>query len=210
MKKITIYGERCSGTNYLEQLLITNFNVEIVWDYGWKHFFGFNDLSNSDNVLFIGIIRNLPDWINSFYRTPHHLPSRLKKNVDAFLNDEFFSILDDGQLNELDVHIETKEIYKNIFEMRHVKNKFLIETMPTLVKHYKLITYDNLLNDFDNTMNQLKNCGLETKSGFPININYYKAERNTPFIKKTNLIPSELIYSKANLLYENLLFGSMN
>lgn len=24
MKKVTIYGERCSGTNYLEQLLLFN------------------------------------------------------------------------------------------------------------------------------------------------------------------------------------------
>ena len=42
--KVTIYGERCSGTTYLENIITKNFNVEITWDYGWKHFFGFNDL----------------------------------------------------------------------------------------------------------------------------------------------------------------------
>jgi len=77
MKKVTIYGERCSGTNYLEELLLLNFDVETVWDYGWKHFFGFNDLTNSDDTLFIGIIRNLEDWINSLYREKHHLPIHL-------------------------------------------------------------------------------------------------------------------------------------
>lgn len=51
--KVAIYGERCSGTNYLEQLLLLNFDVEIVWDYGWKHFFGFADLTGSDQVVFI-------------------------------------------------------------------------------------------------------------------------------------------------------------
>ena len=77
MKKVTIYGERCSGTNYLEELLLLNFDVEIVWDYDWKHFFGFNDLTNSDDTLFMGTIRNLEDWINSFYREKHHLPTHL-------------------------------------------------------------------------------------------------------------------------------------
>ena len=72
VKKYTIYGERCSGTNYLENII----NVNITWDYGWKHFFGFQDdkLKKSDDTLFICIVRNLPDWINSFYREKYHLP----------------------------------------------------------------------------------------------------------------------------------------
>ena len=43
IKKVTIYGERCSGTNYLEELIVSNFDVKITWEYGWKHFFGFNN-----------------------------------------------------------------------------------------------------------------------------------------------------------------------
>ena len=34
MQNVTIYGERCSGTNYLENLININFNVNInmgVW-----------------------------------------------------------------------------------------------------------------------------------------------------------------------------------
>ena len=38
ISKVQIYGERCSGTNYLESLIKLNFNVEITWLYGWKHF----------------------------------------------------------------------------------------------------------------------------------------------------------------------------
>ena len=210
IRKVQIYGERCSGTNYLEQLLITNFDVKVISDYGHKHFFGFNDLSGSDDVLFIGIIRNLPDWVNSLYREKHHLPTRLRNDMNAFLNNEFFSIFDDGKLDERDVHLETTDIYKNIFELRHIKNKFLVETMPTLVQNYKLVTYDTLISDFVNVMNELNNCGLIMKSDiqFPVNISYYKAERNTLFIKKTNQIPTELILSKANLFYEQLLFTS--
>ena len=73
--RFTIYGERCSGTNYLQELIELNFDVETTWDYGWKHFFGFNDLLNSDDTLFICIVRNPIDWINSLYKNKHHLYS---------------------------------------------------------------------------------------------------------------------------------------
>ena len=100
LKKCTIYGERCSGTNYLENIIKMNFNVDITWKYGWKHFFGFQDkaLKNSDDTLFLCIVRNLPDWINSFYREQHHLPLRYmtnlspKKKLDIFLNKEIYSV----------------------------------------------------------------------------------------------------------------------
>ena len=201
--KVTIYGERCSGTTYLEELLKLNFEVTMTWDYGWKHFFGFNDLSNTDDVLFIGIIRNLPDWLNSFYKNPHHIPKELKNSVDDFLTRPFYS-LDTNP----DVHLETKERYKNIYELRHVKNKFLIETMPKLVKNYCLITYDELVDNFHKTMNKLKQHLTPTKH-FPSNINYYKNQKDTLFTKKkTHIIPKSriMIESKPYLYYENKLF----
>ena len=43
IKKYTIYGERCCGTKYLQELITKNFNTPITWEYGWKHFFGFQD-----------------------------------------------------------------------------------------------------------------------------------------------------------------------
>jgi hypothetical protein len=214
IKKVTIYGERCSGTNYLENLLLLNFDIEIVWDYGWKHFFGLHDLSKCDDVLFIGIVKNLEDWINSFYRWKHHLPSELCSDVDSFLNKQFYSIIVKGNdVVEFDKNIETNEKYKNIFELRLIKNKFLIEKMPKLVKNYCLITYDELTNNFINIMNKIRECGLEVKNNieFPLNISYYKKEENVIFVKKVNEISSEKINNliKENtelLFFENLLF----
>jgi hypothetical protein len=219
--KFTIYGERCSGTNYLEQLMLLNFEVDIVWDYGWKHFFGFHDLTNSEDVLFIGIVRNLPDWVNSLYREKHHLPPELIKNIDTYLNGTFYSLQGNNELisnfypifkDEIlfDRNLETNKRYRNIFELRHVKNKFLIETMPTLVKNYCLITYDNLLENFDSVMEQIKNYGLQVKSNieFPLNTNIhlYKGMHKYSFKKKQNEIPDIVILEKANLFYEKILF----
>lgn len=214
LKKVTIYGERCSGTNYLEKLLLLNFDVKIVWTYGWKHFFGFNNLSNSDDILFIGIVRNLPDWINSLYREKYHLPPELIKNVDTYLNNTFYSIDEKKNNNEImeDRNIETKERYKNIFELRQVKNNFLIQKMPSLVKNYCLITYDDLVEDFINVMNKIKSFNLQVNNNieFPLNITYnIKNNKRKPFEKKPNEIKDEMILEKADLFYEKILFSKL-
>ena len=208
-KFVTIYGERCSGTNYLEALLTSNYDVDVCWKYGWKHFFGFTDLSNSDDTLFIGIIRNPYDWINSLYREQHHLPKHFR-NIDNFLNAEFYSR--DASGNEImsDRNIYTKERYKNIFEMRTTKFKFLTEAMPSLVKNYLLITYDDLLNTFNNTINKIKDKGLIVKSGinYPVNIEYYKKKKHIKFEKnnKINYISSDKIINRLNMQQERNLF----
>lgn len=217
MKKVTIYGERCSGTNYLEELLLLNFDVEIVWDYGWKHFFGFNDLTNSDDTLFIGIIRNLEDWINSLYREKHHLPMDLTENIDTFLTNTFYSFYPDPETHQntsieimSDRNIDTGERYKNIYELRLVKNKYLIEKMPKLVKNYCLITYDDLVDSFLDVMNKLKNSGLKIKDSidFPLNVNYFKKDKEILFKKKENTISKEkiIIENEELKFYEKLLF----
>jgi hypothetical protein len=213
IKKVTIYGERCSGTNYLEELLVHNFDIEIVWNYGWKHFFGFNPLKDCDDVLFIGIVRNLTDWINSFYREKHHLPKSISDSVESFLNNEFYSVHKDNTEVMVDRNIYTKNRYKNIFELRHTKNKFLIEDMPKLVKNYLLITHDDLVNDFKTTMDKIKNHNLQVKTNinFPLNIDYYKKSKDKKFIKKNKKkeIDEKIIISKANLQYEKILFNNI-
>jgi len=209
IKKVTIYGERCSGTNYLEQLLVNNFDVTVTWEYGLKHFFGFNDLTNSDDTLFIGIVRNPYDWINSLYREQHHLPKHFKGNIDNFLNSEFYSLNYSNQEIMEDRNIYTKERYKNIFEMRHTKMKFLIEDMPKLVKNYILITYEKLMDEFNPTINEIRNMGLTIKKGVhrPLNVYYYKKSKNVKFEKnkKTNHISKERIIGNMNMYYEELL-----
>lgn len=217
MRKVTIYGERCSGTNYLEELLVLNFDVEIVWNYGWKHFFGFSDLNNSDDILFIGIIRNLEDWINSLYREKHHLPNHLTESIDTFLTNTFYSFYINPKTQQItseeimsDRNIFTGERYKNIYELRLVKNKYLIEKMPKLVKNYCLITYDDLVDNFLDVMNKLKNCGLKIKNNnnFPLNVNYFRKQKDILFKKKENIIPKEkiIIENEELKFYEKLLF----
>ena len=221
MFRRTIYGERCSGTNYLENIININFDVKITWEYGWKHFFGFQDntLKNSDDTLFICIVKNLPDWINSFYRDMHHLPLRHKNNIseeekiDEFLNKEFWSTYDgesyDKEITD-DRNMYAGERYKNIFELRHTKIKWMLEDLPNKVKNCIFIRYEELINDFDKTLLKIKDKGLEVKKdiSFPINTNNYKNNPNRKFVKK-NSISTELILNNPNLipLYEEKLYN---
>ena len=175
-----IYGERCSGTNYIEQLMLSNFNIEPIEKYGNKHFFKFREFDNFEsNVLFIGIVRDVHDWINSLWRCKYHLPLEYRYNLNKFLNDEFYSINEHNNNQEIidDRYIyNTERRYKNIFELRSSKIEFLLEYMPKFVSNFILIKYEDLINDFDNTMECIKHkYNLTTKSQyFPENIYHYK------------------------------------
>jgi len=214
LKNVVIYGERCSGTNYLQELLELNFrDIEITWEYGDKHFFGFYDyetIENIENILFVSIVRESYEWCNSLFRTPHHLTGHVHNNIHNFLNHELSSFSDEDlvtlEVKEImeDRHIETKEMYRNIFELRHTKLKFLVDDLPKKVKNSILIRYEDLLNDFENTMNKIQNFGLEIKDGiqYPLNTDNYKNLSHVKFSEKkkkqTNVFTKEEIYENPN------------
>ena len=209
IEKYTILGERCSGTNLLESEMNKNFKLKLIWRYGWKHFFGFCNYKKSNNTLFIGIIRNPHTWMNSLYNKKFHL--KYFTNIDEFLNNEFYSYNDpytngrqlkknvkfitkkrDSEIME-DRNIYTKERYKNIFECRETKIKFLINDMPNKVKHFILITYEDLCNNYVDVMNKIKNdFNLETKRDI-IKRDYIKLS-----IKDEYLISKDCIYNHSN------------
>lgn len=184
VKKFTILGERCSGTNFLESAMIENFDVELTWEYEFKHFFGFNEFINSDDVLFIGIVRDPYAWINSLYIKKYHLSPELRKNVFNYLNKPFWSFFDtkeskrNGQYGKEimhDRHIYTKERYENIYDCRKTKLRYLIDDMPNKVKNYILIKYEDLRDNFAATLELIRQKGnLQIKSNieYPVKVTY--------------------------------------
>ena len=193
ISKVKIYGERCSGTNYLEILIRKNFKVQIENQYGFKHFFGFQNLENSDNTLFICIIRDYHHWLNSFYEKKWHISPLQRKSIENFLHSKHWSYYDDKRFHgenygkEImeDRNIYTKERYKNLLELRYTKIKWMKETLPTLVKNTILIRYEDLLHNFKETMNKIYKKGLPllSPSTFPKNYFLYK-KSSKPFIKQ--------------------------
>ena len=122
IKNVTIFGERCTGTNYLHILIKMNFVTKITWKYGYKHWFrpceGCTSLKKSDDTLFICIVRGIVPWMNSFFRTPHHWhgtpgpprvpssqrckridnmrPAQRIQEIRNFINKEFWSYRQSG------------------------------------------------------------------------------------------------------------------
>ena len=206
---ITIYGERCSGTNYLEKLIRINFCNPITWKFGWKHFFGFEQdrLRNSDDTLFICIVRDIEEWLNSFYRAKWHIAPHLRDSLNNFLNAEFFSYNDkasglrDGSEILTDRNIYTGKRYKNIFELRHTKLKYMIDDLSKKVKNYIFIKYEDLINNFENTMTKIATRGMQVWPGINFPLNHYGYKNGQSEFKKHKLyIPRELIFKNPNLL----------
>lgn len=111
-KYFVIYGERNSGTNYLETILTgqsyhlshndSAFNTCVINSsiaefhnnrYGHKHFFGFYDdlIKDTKNIVFIGIVRNPYDWIIGLHRAKHHIPPE-NHDINNLLTKEWYSI----------------------------------------------------------------------------------------------------------------------
>ncbi len=106
IREIQIFGERCSGTNYLAKLLRQNVSdITVTDNYGWKH----GDLGqpmkwyktpeskqlttkkihdvneNADHTLIIVIYRNPITWLQSMHRSPHHAPKHWFNEFSEFL-----------------------------------------------------------------------------------------------------------------------------
>jgi hypothetical protein len=148
--------------------------------------------------------------MNSLYTIPHHLCYDVRQNTNNFLNNNIFSFDDNNEnTNEAieimeDRNIYTKERYKNIFELRHIKIDYMIKILPLKVKNYIFIRYEDLLNDFENTMNKFKTFNLKINDNiiYPLNTNNDVKHTGLFSIKKRDIISKEMIYTNKNFLPE--------
>ena len=225
IKKFIIYGERCSGTNFLENAILENFDIEISWEQGSKHFFCFNEYNkrNFDDTLYVGIIRNPIYWINSFSKELHHVPEINRQNLKNFLFNEFYSVNDEIETSPKlqtilfnnkpqkiyryttmseDLNYITNKKYKNIFELRKIKNGYLMDVMPTKVKNYILINYEKLLTNYEETLEFIKNkFNLTQKHDTFTKIIKYKKSDTYNFVRQRQItLPPFII----DIIWKNL------
>jgi len=53
------------------------------------------------------------------------------------------------------IYIYTKNRYKNIYELRKVKYDYLLNDLPKKVKHYYFLKYEDLRDDYENTLDKI-------------------------------------------------------
>lgn len=152
--KFTIYGERCTGTNFVRKLMVDNFSIDLVSiptrPEGHKHFFGsLNNryaIQDSKTCAILAIVRNPIDTLVSFYEHPHHQPKERCHTFVTFLTSEFYSVNNLGEEMMHDHNMKTrfKVRYRDIFEMRSVKNRFLVSELPKLTPNSYFMRYEEL------------------------------------------------------------------
>jgi hypothetical protein len=159
ISRIQIFGERCSGTNYLEALLANSLPaVPVCWDYGFKHFFPQASLDNSAGCLFIIIYRAPLDWLRSLYRNPWHAAPGLRNiPFPEFIRSEWWCVWDEvagitrddpryGTEMMMERHPETGARFEDVMAMRTAKIRAW-ESIRDKAVHSFYINYERLRQD---------------------------------------------------------------
>lgn len=158
-----IYGERHSGTNFLEQSISSSFDLPRTEFFGGKHFFGFakpERIWYERHTLFIGIVRNPYDWLLAMYDLPHHVPIENRVNIKALLNNEWYSINPNNTEIYDDRNFSTRpnlKRYENIFALRRNKLRYLYEELPLLAQNCVLIRYEDFVSSHKFIMQIIEN-----------------------------------------------------
>lgn len=135
MTHIQIYGERCSGTNYLKFLLELNLlGFEFTEEFGTKHFFPKNLHSQKvEETIFVVIARNPYDYLRSLHQNPWHTDDSLRnipfsefirKQWKCVYNSDLRMSEDHPDYGKEMMHErnpETGERFKNVLQMRSAK-----------------------------------------------------------------------------------------
>lgn len=217
INRFQIFGERCSGTNFLHCLLLENVDENLKFDspnwyeYGWKHFplwitvpfennpresllknYNFED---SEKHLFIVIFRDPYDWIRSLHREPHHArASMLRKPLNVFI-----TIPWDSQV-PLDRNPLTGGNFESVLALRTARiiNMLLIKEK---VKNIYFVRYETVRDYPREVINEISELfDIPFKPDFTP-IGSYKGKKYHPFVKSRYL---DLSQEEVNLINSQL------
>lgn len=195
-----IFSLRCSGSNYLESLIFTNFYLK-PQHHIWKHRLilptDFEGVNTSE-ILYIFLYRNASDWIRSFYNSPYHVPDELlNQGIGHFMRHEWwcwydelggFSPINPKYHQELihERNPDTGERFSNVLQMRNRKLQSYLEASQKLPNVY-FINYDYLKNNFEEVLKDIsEKFHLPLKHNPPKNISTRNGfVTNQTFVPKT-------------------------
>jgi len=164
---IHIMGERNSGTNYVQSLILKNCrSVQGGWLFsqanqarlGWKH--GFPTFKGvPHDVLGIVVHREPLAWLQSMRRTPWHAPSHLRGlPFSQFIRHEWVAMVDDTGLGvQKDDPIWHHEMmserdpmtgrrFANVMRLRNAKNR-AFSTLDHMFPNILRLNYEAVLAD---------------------------------------------------------------
>jgi hypothetical protein len=172
IKRAQVYGMRCSGTNYLDNLIRKNMpdlalgaaSPRVRRTFGWKHadvgtntylhyhghlhdveIMRFAWAESRDTLLFV-IYRNPIAWLQSLHRNPHQSPESYGLDFSTFIRQPFRAFHCDppGSESHPDPRVRRKQI----------KSKNLLESYESVfaMRKNKIMIFDSFRHRFENVV----------------------------------------------------------
>ena len=122
-----VWGERCSGTNFVDALLERNCPALRLRGARWQWKHGQARLTGANpRILNVFVIRDPFHWAQSLHRSPWHLSARLRgRDFPSFIRQEWVGVFyDQGKYTPErpgDRHPVLRRRFRDIWEMRTVK-----------------------------------------------------------------------------------------
>lgn len=138
-RRLQVFGERSSGTNFVKRLLGRNTVLHPTEALGWKH--GFPQMiAIPEDLLVVCCIRDARDWALSMHAKPWHCPAEMQRlPLPEFLRAPWRSLADHprffpqvaaeggvGQPLQQDRHPLTGLPFANLFALRRAKLQALL------------------------------------------------------------------------------------
>ena len=155
--QLQIFGERCSGTNFVAQLLRRNLpRLQLTDRYGWKHGFARATDDGAPECAFVIVTRDPFDWVRSLHRKPWHAAGPLRdRSLAEFLREPWWCEwgrdmdLEEGDerrgqemMHERDP--TTGERFANVLQLRSSKLRDW-QSLQSRVQHYVAVRYEDVL-----------------------------------------------------------------
>lgn len=198
IKKLFVISERCSGSNYINCLVLQNFEVKDE-RLGQKHFPPWYDLpemmyrgnsqyytfAGTEDFLFIIIFRNPYDWVRSIHQKPFHAHSSL---VDVpfskfirtpwKLSPHNKTAQEQHTLNHLvDRNPVTGSPFDNVLKLRTAKIKNMLQILDRAPNVY-YINYETVRDHPQEVLQEIKSLFRIAAKPSYVPVTKYKGKEN--------------------------------
>ena len=209
IRYVQVFGERCSGTNYLASLVRKNFGgVELTKDFGGKHWFIKDHLPRSrpnrstdhqcvrplgdgHDTLFLVIYRNPFDWLRSLHEKPHHAEGHRGLPFSEFIRKRWVSY-ETKRMNRHwpesdrgDYFIEEAE---NVLRLRTLKVRHL-NALRDVVENVAFINYEELALDVGMLADIAERFGIRLAQSPPVDDPFYFGSGRLPTFSAPRIYP---------------------
>lgn len=183
--QVRVFGLRCSGTNYIAELIRLNYPHLRVDEGGpgWKHMWqgertfrieSFPGPSERKSILYIFVSRDVFETLQSFNKNPHHCKWARGISLDELLHVSPFESFENRKL----------ESYPSILEERNRKYQNIIDNIHPKLPNSCLVKYESIRDEPDILRALLNEFGISRDE--PVeNVEYYKKEKSKVYVPKT-------------------------